>query len=44
MMILIICALLLAALWTAWVIGARGDRDKLTPQPVRVRYDTIRRR
>ena len=44
MVILIVCTLMLAALWMVWAIHSTAATDELTPEPVRVRYEQIRRR
>lgn len=44
MIMLIVCALLLAALCVCWIATQIDQAAKLTPEPVRVRHTVQRRR
>lgn len=44
MMMLVICALVLAALCIASMMVSRDDERELQPEPIRVRHNRARRR
>jgi hypothetical protein len=44
MMMLVICALVLAALCIASIMVSHDDERELQPEPVRVRHNRVRRR
>jgi len=44
MVVLMICALVLAALCIASMIVVRDDEHELQPEPIRVRHNRVRRR
>lgn len=44
MVVLVICALVLAALCTALIVLSRDEEHKLQPEPIRIRHNRVRRR
>jgi hypothetical protein len=44
MVVLVICALVLAALCTASIILSRAGERALQPEPIRIRHNHVRRR